>query len=111
MGGTQTLGCSWPPQDNGRTNEANSGSQCIPSVGLDTFREPQPKEGRQNINAAIGRVSAPSMLDVNERQQVGEKAQEKHAGNEPKWRPIEPKPRPKGEAPCDFSKSGTDVNE
>ena len=101
---------SRPQQDDGRPHEADAGARDVPAVWTDTLYDPEPEQGGDDVDAAVGRVGPSGRITVDERQQVGEQGQRDASRNEPPDGFVQAKPRPEGEAACDLGDRGTGIS-
>src|SRR6266851_8676165 len=96
-------------EDDRGADETDGRAAHVPTVGPRALDQPQPDQGCGNVDAAIGRVGATLDIDLDQRQQPGERRQRQHARHEPPGRSAQPQPGPESEASADLEEGGADI--
>lgn len=92
-----------PEEDDRGAEKADCGARDVPAIGRLAFDDPEPDQRSDDIDAAIGSISASGDSGIDEGEKPCEQRQRDEARREPERRLAEAKPSLKGEAPHDIS--------
>ncbi len=98
-------------QDDGRTSETDQGAGEIPPVRLAAFDKPEPAQRCGDVDPAIGSVSPPSRIDIDQRQAPGEHKQRRDARKQPPHGLRQAEVSPEREASRDLGERRHDVGQ
>lgn len=83
---------AWTEQDHAGAEHAQRDAERVPVVRPAAFDEPHPREGRQDVDAAIAGIRASGEVGIDARQRPRKQRQAPQAGQQPQRRPVKPQP-------------------
>lgn len=96
-------------EDDHGSQQANSRPEYVPKVRPHPFDEPEPDDGRKDVDAAVGGISPARGGGIDAREAKGEDDKGKRSGDGPERAFLKAKPGPEGEAAADFAEGGEGV--